>query len=415
MGGKRARGAGARARLLRELGAVLAGILRPGLRQRVCAAQQGKRGGMWENSPVGRLSFWRIVGALEAAGFVGVRNGTRGEGDDWGPLTPAESAAGVPRESFTRGRAAKVWPTPSLLTLAHTHGVTADTAGTDWRVSVAAETKVQRIREADLVVCLELKPSKAHAVLSTEEAAEADAMRQRVRELNDAVRPPVVQGCLAPVLARHFRHCLRLGGRFYAKGAGGYTGMSPEAREAIRINGKPTVELDLHAASLSIFLALGGVKRLPAGDLYDRVPVPGVSDDDRRDTVKAWVAQTLGRGRPGTRWGKETPAVARRYRASKVGAAVLKVYPTLAQPVAVVPQSVLTSLPEEAWETSVSQYLVFLESAAVDAALCDLRAQGIVGLPMHDAVIVPRSATRAAKSALTRAFRASVGIAPRFK
>ncbi len=415
MGGKRARGAGAHARLLRELGAVLAGIVRPGLRQRVCAAQQGKRGGMWENSPVGRLSFWRIVGALEAAGFVGVRNGTRGEGDDWGPLTPAERAAGVPRESFTRGRAAKVWPTHSLLTLAHTHGVTSGTAGTDWRVSVAAETKVQRIREADLVVCLELKPSKARVALSSEEAAEADVMRQRVRELNDAVRPPVVQGCLAPVLARHFRHCLRLGGRFFAKGAGGYITMSETARAAIRIGGKPTVEIDLHAASLSIFLALGGAKSLPAGDLYDRVPVPGVADADRRDTVKAWVTQTLGRGRPSARWGKETPAKVRRYRASKVGAAVLKVYPTLTQPVAVVPQSVLATLPEAARETGVSQYLVFLESAAVDAALCDLRSQGIVGLPMHDAVIVPRDAARKAKAALTRAFLARVGVAPRFK
>lgn len=415
MGGKRARGAGARARLLRELAAVLAGILRPGLRQRVCAAQQGKRGGMWENSPVGRLSFWRIVGALEAAGFVGVRNGTRGEGDDWGPLTPAESAAGVPRESFTRGRAAKVWPTPSLLTLAHTHGVTSGTAGTDWRVSVAAEAKVQRIREADLVVCLKLKPSKARMALSSEEAVEADAMRQRVRELNDAVRPPVVQGCLAPALTRHFRHCLRMGGRFYAKGAGGYTTMSEEARGAIRIGGMPTVELDLHAASLSIFIALMGAKRLPAGDLYDRVPVPGVSDADRRETVKAWVAQTLGKGRPVTRWGKDTAAGARRYRPSAVGAAVLKIYPALAHPVLAVPQSIIASLPEAARDTAVSQYLIFLESAAVDEALCDLRTQGVIGLPMHDAVIVPRSATRAAKTALTRAFRAQVGIAPRFK
>lgn len=56
--------------------------------------------------------------------------------------------------------------------------------------------------------------------------------------------------------------------------------------------------------------------------------------------------------------------------------------------------------------------LMFHESQVMVAVLLDLKRQGVIALPLHDAVIVPQSAADIAKDTMARTFRGQVGADP---
>ena len=386
---------------LRErVGTVLAGVLLPGLNGNVVAAQQGKAGERWNATTLGHQAFWSTVAAMSAANLIGYRKGLKTFimlGAGWRPT----------------GKPANLWPTAELLAMAAQHGVTVGTANTDWPISPAAQTPTKALPDSQLAVCLtkEAGDIRGKPVRYTPaQTLQAAALCQRVAALNAYVGAGGVTGCLAPTFVRRFRHCLELGGRFYARGGKDNFQNVPKAERAnIRIQGETTVEVDMSAAYLSIFLALTGTQRLPSGDLY---ALPGF---DRED-VKAWFVQTFGKGKFPVRWARaDGPSNPRRHTVNAIKAAVLATYPAMTDLISVVPRYILRGLHEDDHAWALGQYLTYRESDITERALAYLQANGVVGLPMHDAIIVPKGARKLALEGLKGAFMSQLGVVPRIK
>lgn len=382
-----------------HVAAILAGVLRPGFRGLGSTAQRGKAGEAWRGEVPGHMAFWRTVDAMRAAGLLGYRAGIK-IALEW------EGAF-----SFG-GRPSNLWPRDHLLALATQHGVTADTVRDDWPIRRDAGERWRAVPENALVVCLSKEPraDRGRRVrYSPAQADEAAAMTRRVATLNAHIATADIEGCLAPVLVRNFRHCLRLGGRLYARGgADNYQNILKAERRDVRINGEATKEVDIHASFLTIFLALTGTTQLPPGDLYD------LGDLDRGE-VKEWFVKTFGNGRPATRWKMNPGDVPKRHKATEIKRAALKAYPALEEPTAIVPKDILGGLPQDLHKWAVGQYLTYRESVVIEGALGYLRGRGVIALPMHDAIIVPQGAVKWALQGLEGAFLAHVGIAPRIR
>jgi hypothetical protein len=378
-------------RAIRETGTIIAGILRAAFRGDVVSAQRRFGGGVWTSSPIGNRAFWAKTDALATVGLVEMREGVRTN------LFDGEAPV-------FRGLPTRLWPSAKLFELAHQHGVSVATISSDWRVSRDAEQATVEIEDDALVILRDLT-NREVITIPPARAAEADEMRRRLVELNATVRAGDVRGCFAPAFRRVFIGSLRLHGRIYALGGSNFQNQPREDRAHITIGGEPTAEVDLHAAQLTILLGLTGSTTLPADDLYSALELP-------REAVKAWVVRSFGEGKLVNRWGAETSPEVRAVRPTAIRDVAVQAYPALRDLTAIVPSDLLATLPVEWHAWAAGQYLVNTESRVMDAALLELRRQGIVGLPMHDAIIVPKGAVQAASEALQGAMQEIVGIVP---
>ena len=380
----RAVGAGTTARMHREVGTILAGLLRAD----VVAAQRGGAGGMWKPGGhlVNRRPFWAHMEAMEAAGLARHRLGTQ------------ERTA----DGHT-GRPTKLWRTLALNEMARTFGV--DGTPAHWRFNLAARRHLETDRPEvrDCIAWKDIDEKFDDFLKAHREAAEP--VRARVAALNAHLATARVEGCRAPVLVRRFRHSLQLGGRLYAEGTDCVTNMSPAERLDIRINGEPVAEVDISGSHLTIFLALAGAPK-PPGDPYAVAELP-------RNAVKFWTASSFGAGKPATRWARKPPAETVELNAAAVGKAMMATYPVLRDMTAILPPDMVASVPVERHEWAVGQFITWHESEAVLDALDKLRLAGVVALPVHDSLVVPRSAAESAKGALREAYRARFGVEPR--
>jgi hypothetical protein len=289
-------------------------------------------------------------------------------------------------------------------------GVTADTLATDWTIHPEVERTLISVKHEDLVVVRGLERGAGHMPIPPSQAADAEIMRDHLAALNAHVRTVPITGCLPPAFRRAFRADLRLGGRLCAVGGSNYQNLRREDRALIRIGGEPVVEVDLHAAFLTLLLGLHGVRELPADDLYDAVGLP-------RAVTKAWVNQTFATGRPVGRWSRGTRAEVTAFgiKATDVRMAALRTYPALGALTQIVPADLLSRLPEERHGWAVGQHLTNLESRVMDSALPYVQMWGVVCLPMHDAIIIPESAAWMAVNALQGACWAVAHVEPRVK
>ncbi len=286
-----------------DLGAILGGLLRPGLAGDVVSVSRSSSGWMWNRSNsamIGHGVFWRHVGALEAAGLVGVIVGEQFSSEDNSELGGDIRFSGTPT---------KIWLTQAMIEMAQQHGVTEGTARQDFRVSRKAEaTRPPREPSQGVIVgpprWLFDQPRAGrkepyNVALTTEDQRLRDRLVADVEEQNAFLRRADIHGCVAPVLYRSFAGGLDLGGRFYTPGCQGYCQMPKEDRREITINGKATIEIDIRSAFLTVFLGLTGRTKLPEGDLYDlRLP------DVPRDAIKAFFTQSFGQGHLAKQWGK---------------------------------------------------------------------------------------------------------------
>jgi hypothetical protein len=387
-----------------HVAAILAGLLRAGLKGRPVAAQRRTHGGMWGYALIGNRAFWGIADALRDAGLALHRKGTKGHAIEW---EPGEF-------SYSRklgGQPTKLWPSRKLLDLAQRHGVTAETARDDWPISRRAETKRIDVPADRLVVCKVIDTDEL-VRLAPEQTAEVETMRTDVAALNASVAAADIRHCRFPAFRRVFRHDLRLGGRCYAVGGGDtFQQMSEGERARITIGGKPVVEVDITAANLTIFLALTGTRKLPDGDLYGRVALPDGSPLPRA-AVKQWMIQSFGRGRLMSRWSRDTPKAATAVRAAVIRDAALRAYPALRNLTAILPADLVASLPPDKLQWAVGQLLTNWEARVIAGALGYIHDYGVVGLPMHDALIVPWEALSLAREGIRGAFRAFLDIDP---
>ena len=225
---------------------------------------------------------------------------------------------------------------------------------------------------------------------------------EEVSALNDFLAAQDIGGLVFPGLCRIFSNGDRpgfawdQGGRFYSRRGGHrYEHWGAAKRCAdIKLNGEAVGEVDISASHLTLFHALLGQ---PFDAQHDPYKVEGFP----RAIVKAWVAQVLGSGNPRPfQWSKtatadyedELPGLELRddYPVREVGAAVTDKHPALID----IKTSGLSTLA-----------LQFHEAEILRLAMEDLMLrQHIPVLPIHDALIAPRSKLGVAKDAIVRSF-----------
>jgi len=186
------------------------------------------------------------------------------------------------------------------------------------------------------------------------------------------------------------------GGRYFSLPGGHFYELrSPEwRRSTITINSEAVGEVDLRASHLTLLHAL---LKKPFDSDRDPYELP----DFPRAAVKAWVSQAMGSSNPRPRrWSEGAQAeyeeerpgryLQDEYAIKEVGAYVTDRHPLL----------------DELGECGLNpRDLMFHEAEILRLAMEDLMmTQGIPVLPMHDAIIAPRSALKKAQGALERAF-----------
>ncbi|WP_245540936.1 hypothetical protein [Octadecabacter antarcticus] len=182
------------------------------------------------------------------------------------------------------------------------------------------------------------------------------------------------------------------GGRLYG---GFWQRMSTQDRqEHIMIDGECVVELDYGQMSLSILYGLAGTKP-PEGDLYD-LSADGISTDYRKG-IKIVAQAVINSSKVPTRMPKgvrkHLPA---RYSIRDILAAIKRKHPTI------YPQ--MTS--------GIGMQLFRKESDILVDVLETLRSEGIVALPVHDAVFVRDNNSDKAKAVMKKVFEDHTSITP---
>jgi hypothetical protein len=239
--------------------------------------------------------------------------------------------------------------------------------------------------------------------LSCPRPAELDAQIERI---NVFLRSQDVDGLSFLGLRRIFNNgdqpdfAWNKGGRFYSiPGGQAYERWNADLRQRlITINGERVVEVDLRASHLTLLHALSGHPFDPSQDPYFVKDLP-------RLVVKLWVAQTIGSSNPRPfQWSRKSQADYEEERPGQwlqdafpireVGAAVTDKHPPL------------IGLRSLGYSTLDLQYH---EAEILRLAMEQLMfAQGIPVLPIHDALIVPRTRAEEAEWCMKEAFKGYV-------
>ena len=374
--------------LTKDLGGVLAGIMRPG--GAPVRAARGKASPMWSTTEsIGYDRFWSIVDALKTAGLAGERKGIKGAS-----------------HGIVGAYASALWPLQALIDRAEDFCVAPSTRKTDWGPDpdvVAAPAR----RPLGVIV----SPWQGvNMGMSGDMEREMERMREELATLNGLNASVAIRGAGASVtLHRKFRHSLAFGGRFWTPT---YQNLSDAERLRITIDGEPVASVDVKASQLTVLHGLTGCvgpgHSLPRRDLYALDGLP-------RDAVKAWTTRTLGRGT--VKWGRlrwdadDSPEVwATPIKA--VRDAMLGLYPFLQDIEALVPPSMMASVPPERRAKAAGQYVTAREAEALAGALSYCVSRGVPVLPVHDALLVPASKVQIATEGLEGAYVALLGVAP---
>ena len=182
------------------------------------------------------------------------------------------------------------------------------------------------------------------------------------------------------------------GGRLYG---GFWQAMSSDERqEHILIEGDCCVELDYGQMSLAILYGLTGTKP-PEGDLYD-LSAEGIPTDYRKG-IKTVIQALINSSKVPTKMPKGVrKLIPSRYSINDILEAVARKHP------AIYPQ--MTS--------GIGMQLFRKESDILVDVLLTLKTQGIVALPIHDAVVVQDDNSDKAKAVMKKVFKEHTGITP---
>ena len=196
-----------------------------------------------------------------------------------------------------------------------------------------------------------------------------------------------------PSLRRIFNNSdFAQGGRLYG---GFWQAMSSDERqEHILIEDDWCVELDYGQMSLAILYGLTGTKP-PEGDLYD-LSAEGIPTDYRKG-IKTVIQALINSSKVPTKMPKGVrKLIPSRYSINDILEAVARKHP------AIYPQ--MTS--------GIGMQLFRKESDILVDVLLTLKTQGIVALPIHDAVVVRDDNSDKANAVMKQVFREHTGITP---
>lgn len=306
-----------------------------------------------------------VVGVLEKAGFI------------------------VRHPAVFRQRRTTIEATPSLKAFLVTHrAALADIirAEGEETIMLTARPKVRRIGSR----------KQANLLVDYKDAEETFRLRAEMEEVNSflASRSIILEGSPQPPFRLRRLFTLRieddpvafnLHGRLYG---GFWMNLDAEERHRIRIDGEPIADLDF--ASMFPRLAYHRVGREPPqGDLY---AIPGL--EHHRDGAKAALSALLSYS---TEMKSLPPRVKKKlppgWTASRVRQAFADFHPDLAP----------------LFGRDFAMDLMFTESRILLATLRRLMAHNIAALPMHDGIMVPRSRSDKAMTAMTDASREIIG------
>lgn len=287
-------------------------------------------------------------------------------------------------------------PGPKLLEAAAKLGLTLSDIGsaTD-TVSDVLELRGEKISKHQPRASLKLPETEQVAALR----AEMNLLNAVLQDVSMSSRP----GTLAPVDIRR-RHLCRVffngtlahGGR--TSGTAFWLSCPKMVRRSsLLIEGEPIAEVDIVAAVPSIVYAeLGAV---PADDPYNLPDLPQVD----RDLVKIVVMQLLW-----TAYGPKfrlPPNVRTLIDSELTAATIVEAIRRHNEPIGEVLGNASPAGPR----------LQRLESDIIIRSALKAHAAGISALPLHDALIVPRSQAGAAEQCLKEAFHERLGQTPRVK
>ena len=289
--------------------------------------------------------------------------------------------------AFAGGRQTILKAGPKLLSRIERFGITRDDMGH------APEEEV-----------LVLRTPKRHANSIAEYQEYEDdeatlALRQQITDINDWLDTADIT-CSLPQVDQAHRRLRRIfnnsnfaqGGRLY----GGFWQAMPsdERQEHILIEGDWCVELDYGQMSLAILYGLTGAKP-PEGDLYD-LSTQGIPTDYRKG-IKTVIQALINSSKVPTKMPKGVrKLIPSRYTIKDILEAVARKHP------AIYPQ--MTS--------GIGMQLFRKESDILVDVLETLWSEGIVALPVHDAVIVMDEHHLQATKIMKEVFEGHTGITP---
>ena len=225
------------------------------------------------------------------------------------------------------------------------------------------------------------------------------ALRQQMTDINAWLDTADIS-CSHPQVDPAHRRLRRIfnnsdfaqGGRLYG---GFWQAMSSDERqEHILIEGDCCVELDYGQMSLAILYGLTGTKP-PEGDLYD-LSAEGIPTDYRKG-IKTVIQALINSSKVPTKMPKGVrKLIPSRYTIKDILEAVARKHP------AIYPQ--MTS--------GIGMQLFRKESDILVDVLETLRSEGIVALPVHDAVIVMDEHHLQATKIMKEVFEGHTGITP---
>ena len=289
--------------------------------------------------------------------------------------------------AFTGGQQTILKAGPKLLSRIERFDITRDDMG-------------QALEEEVLILRAPKRHSNSIAEYQEYEDDEATlALRQQMTSINDWLDTADIT-CSHPQVDPAHRRLRRIfnnsnfaqGGRLY----GGFWQAitSDERQEHILIEGDWCVELDYGQMSLAILYGLTGAKP-PEGDLYD-LSTQGIPTSYRKG-IKTVIQALINSSKVPTKM----PKGVRKHLPSHTNirdilAAIESKHPTI------YPQ--MTS--------GIGMQLFRKESDILVDVLITLRSEGIVALPVHDAVVVRDDISDKAKAVMKQVFREHTGITP---
>ncbi|HYG85642.1 MAG TPA: hypothetical protein VD978_05245 [Azospirillum sp.] len=298
-------------------------------------------------------------------------------------------------DGVAQGYAPRLRPAEALLRIAEDHGINLD----------APEEHFARPKTVTVTSPLVLKAPSIRdghrkvkgKELDYPETDQTKRKRNEIEEMNRFARSMDIQGCVPVAWRRIFNGSFDQGGRWYAVGDDCYQQMPKENRLEITINGEAVAEVDVKASHLTCLYGL-------LGEPFDRTHDPYRIEGLPRAVVKAWVTATIGNGKPIGRWSLEARKRAleadvdlRQYKVGEVSRCILNHHPVLSQ------------LQERGINSLI---LAAKEAEAMTKAMLRLKGEGILALPVHDSLIVPRSAIGRAKLVLEEMFMEVVNVSP---
>lgn len=302
-------------------------------------------------------------------------------------------------------RAQRIRATPTLLNLAARHGITPSNI----------LNHVEYIHSASLPVVLKERrkskygPPEAGRTMANVRGNAMMFHAEPIIRLNTFFDQHTFNLETPPRLKRIFNNAdtpdfnWDQGGRLYAVGPRNYQSLKSGERENIVIDGEETVELDVSASHLTIYLSKVGKLVRASGDLYN---VLGFS----RTCIKQVVLAAFGNGKMPTRWSRgskeaiaEADGLAKNVvpKVRLVVDALIDKYPSLKR------------IEDSGFDWSRLQ---FLEAEAFLSVMLKLMDDHQVpSLPVHDSLIVPISKARLARDLLEQGYTHQIGVHPLIK